>query len=323
MRVLVFGAGAVGSVLGAHLAREDTDLELVGRPAHVEAIRTLGLRVDGLPGSPFRVHAESELAGGIEFDRVLLTVKAPDIEPAARAIGETLLHPVPLLALQNGLGIRTRVRRALGSSGWFYADRLVTRGVASIPATLVGPGHVRYAGEGEIVLGDSGISGGLNGFDRLLAAAGIRVRVVESIEREEWKKALVNAAVNPITADHGIENGRLAEDPFRGQALALLHEAREVAEAEGYPIAADEAEQELFRIVRATATNRSSMLQDVDAGRPTEIEAISGAILSLGERHGVRLLHTQRAVDRIRARASVAARHTEGRNASPSPITGA
>jgi 2-dehydropantoate 2-reductase len=112
----------------------------------------------------------------------------------------------------------------------------------------------------------------------------------------------VNAAINPITADQGIENGALLKEPWRGQAERLLREAQAAARAEGFDFSDEEADRELWRVVRATAQNRSSMLQDLDRGRPTEIEAISGEILAAGGRHGIDLPQTRRALQRIRRR---------------------
>ncbi|HEV2429483.1 MAG TPA: 2-dehydropantoate 2-reductase [Thermoplasmata archaeon] len=302
MRVLVFGAGAIGSVLGAMLARSGTEVLLVGRPAHVAAIEREGLLAEGVSATRVKVAASTEIPLGATFDRILLTVKTFDLEEAAGRLTSRLRHPAPLLALENGLGLRARLSPLLRSGGWFYVDRWLVRGILTLPATLVGPGEVRLAGDGELLLGPEGAFGGINGFDVLLSRAGLKVRRVESVAREEWRKALVNAAINPVTADHGVENGRLADDPWRGQALSLLEEARSVAASEGFEFTPRETEEELFRVVRWTAKNRSSMLQDLDHGRPTEIEAISGAILRLGRDHGLRLPQTERIVGRIRAR---------------------
>ena len=303
MKVLVFGAGATGSLLGARLHAAGFSVHLVGRPDHVRAIRTDGLSVEGLDGSPFRIPATEKVPEGSRFDRILFTVKAPDIEAGAQALGQSLVHPAPLLAVQNGLGIQTRTQRALRAAGWAYSEKWVTRGIQILGATLLGPGRVRRASPTEeIVLGTPGPDGALNGFDALLRIAGIDVRLARSIDEEEWRKAMVNAAVNPITADHSVPNGRLVDDPLRGQALALLEEARTVAAASGFPFPREQAEQEFFRVVRGSASNRSSMLQDLDRGRPTEIDAISGEILRRGASLGLALPNTRRIVARIEAR---------------------
>ncbi len=314
MRVLVFGAGATGSLLGAHLARSGFEVHLVARRAHVAAIRKNGLFIEGLTEEPVRVDAHDELPVGADYDRALFTVKAGDLETGLRTIARNLLHPAPTLLLQNGLGIRDRALRAVRSAGWAYPEKWVTRGIQILGAYPLGPGRIKRASRTEeIVLGDSGVEGGLNGFDALLARAGIAVRVVPSIEREEWRKAIVNAAVNPVTADHGVPNGALAADPLRGQALALLEEARRTAEADGFPFTREECELELFRVVRGSAENRSSMLQDLDAGRPTEIDAISGEVLRIGTARGLDLPETRRIVARIHARASGPASGAEQR----------
>ena len=300
---MVFGAGAIGSVIGARLALAGEEVGLVGRAPHVEAIRAEGLRVEGLSGSPFRIPAWTELPERFHADRVILTVKTFDIEAAGSALARGLAGPTLVLALENGLGVEGRLAGALSSAGWPGAGRWVERGVNTIPATLTGPGRVRLAGDGEVILGRTGPADGApEAFGPLLSRAGIRVRFVDSIAREVWRKALVNAAINPVTADFGVENGRLADDPWRGQAIALLHEARAAAGSEGFDFTEEEAEGELFRVVRATARNRSSMLQDLDAGRPTEVDAISGALLDIGRRHGLPMPSTERAVRRIRAR---------------------
>jgi 2-dehydropantoate 2-reductase len=314
VRVLVFGAGATGSLLGARLALAGFEVHLIGRPAHVRAIRRDGLMIEGLTEQPVRLDAHDELPVGADYDRVLFTVKAGDLEEGLRTIARRLRHPAPTLLLQNGLGIRDRALKAVRSAGWAYPEKWVTRGIQILGAYPIGPGRIQRASSSEeIVLGDSGVEGGVSGFDALLARAGISVRVVPSIEREEWRKAIINAAVNPVTADHGVPNGALAADPLRGQALALLEEARRVAEADGFPFTREECELDLFRVVRGSAENRSSMLQDLDAGRPTEIDAISGEILRIGTARGLELPETRRIVARIRARAAASAAPAEKR----------
>ena len=241
---------------------------------------------------------------------MILTVKTFDIEAAGRELARRLTRPMPVLALQNGLGVERRLASTLSGEGWPGAERLVVRGVNTIPATFLGPGRVRLAGEGEVVLGlDDRSDGPGAGFGPLLSGAGVRVRYVDAIAREVWRKVLVNASINPVTAEFGVENGRLAEDPWRGISVALLSEARAVAQSEGFAFTQEEAEADLFRVVRATAHNRSSMLQDLDRGRPTELDAISGALLEIGQRRGLDLPNTRRAVRRIRDRI---ARRTPG-----------
>lgn len=305
MRLIVFGAGALGGLLGARLVPAGARVLMVGRPPTVEAIRAKGLIVEDSP--PVAVHPEAveRLPDGAEADALLLTIKSADLEGAADEIARAFPSGVPIVVLGNGLGIEERLARRLAERGWHHAATFVVRAVTSLPSTWVAPGVVRPGGAGEIVLAgieDRAIPPIAERLRLLLESGGIRVRVVADLPHEIWRKALVNAAINPVTADHGIANGAIVEDPWRGQALALLREARAVAHALGQDFAEDEIERDLWTVVRATAANRSSMLQDLDRGRPTEIDAISGEILRLGRRHGLALPATERVARRIRER---------------------
>ena len=305
MRVVVFGAGAVGGFLAARLSRAGHIVVVIGRAATVHAIAQDGLRLEGRTDGTFRLAASTDLRGVDRPDLLFLCVKGPDLAGAAASIARAFPDGVPVVALQNGLGIERQLAQALGAHGWTDAARWLVRGIHSYGLTLLGPGRVRHAGDGEVLLPiawDSLPPELLQRVAEVLGSAGLLVRRVEAFDRELWRKALVNASVNPVTADHGVENGALLGEPLRGQAEHLLREAQAAAAAEGFVFPDAEADRELWRVVRATAQNRSSMLQDLDRGRRTEIETISGEILAAGARHGLDLPHTRRAIDRIHRR---------------------
>lgn len=305
MRVLIFGAGAVGQLFGARLHRAGHEVLLVARTEDVVAIRARGLRVEGVFEGNFPVPAVDALVDGLSTELLLLTTKSFDVESAGREIALRLRPPPPILAIQNGIGIEEHLRQGLGSAAG--AETPVLRGVHTVPATRLGPGSVRQPGEGEMRIGTPSDPAGRGAADRfveLLRSGGIPTQQIAGIEREVWKKLLVNSAVNPVTADHGIVNGQLARDPWRGQAETLLYESLQVARAEGVEIPEEEALAALWKVVRETAQNRSSMLQDLSRHRRTEIEEISGEILRRGESHGLRLPATRRIVERIRARSA-------------------
>ncbi|MGC2289804.1 MAG: 2-dehydropantoate 2-reductase [Thermoplasmata archaeon] len=302
MRIVVVGAGAIGSLFGALLYRAGNDVILVARPPHVAAINRDGLTLEGRTTGTFRIPAVSELPSDLRADLSLLTVKTYDLQNAAALFGRIVTPPIPVAALQNGLGIESTVEEALSAAGWPDPGQWIIRGINSVPATFVGPGTVRHSGEGELLLADFRSGRHADAVAETFRAAGIPVRVDHDREREVWRKVLVNAAINPVTADHKIPNGRLLLDPYRSQALQLLDEALSVAQSEGVRFTDTDAQRELWRVVRATADNRSSMLQDLDRGRRTEIDSISGAILQIGQRRGLSLPATERIVDRIRAK---------------------
>jgi 2-dehydropantoate 2-reductase len=304
VRVVVFAAGAIGSLLGASLAHAGHAVILVGRPDHVEAIRSGGLRISGSLVETVELRAETSVPPEFDPEVVVLTAKTFDLSAAASLLGIEVPMPVPTLLPQNGIGVEEAVRSALGSSGWSHPERWVVRAVNSIPSTLLGPGSVRAAGQGEIVLGrPAGLSlAAGRTVVRLLRSTEITVRIVDDLDREVWRKAILNAAINPVTALHGVPNGRLLEEPYRTESRALLDEAVASARAVGFKFRDKEIASDLDRVLQATAENRSSMLQDLDRGRRTEIQAISGEILRQGTAKGLELPATRKAVDAIRAR---------------------
>lgn len=304
MRVVVFGAGAIGTLFGARLAEAGHSVILVARPEHAAAVRRAGITVEGLRPAAVQVKAVDRLEPGHGAEVALLTVKTFDLEEAGRLFAEASRMPLPVLAPQNGLGIEAGLARGLRAGGWPEPEPVIVRVVHSVPATLLGPGRVRQAGEGEILLPAETTHDprALERAAELLGSMGYPLRRVPAFEREVWRKALLNAAINPVTADHGIVNGELARDPWRGQALDLLHEARRVAAAEGMDFPAVELESDLWRVVRATAANHSSMLQDLERGRRTEVDQISGELLRRGAEHGLELPSTKRVVARIHRR---------------------
>ncbi|MCI4345667.1 MAG: 2-dehydropantoate 2-reductase, partial [Thermoplasmata archaeon] len=261
----------------------------------------------------YPVPAVDALIDGITPELLLLTVKAFDLRSAGIEMGRRLRPIPPVLLPQNGIGVERLLEEGVREAAPNATLPVVVRAVHTIPVTRLGPGSLREAGEGEVVIGapeEPLTRRASDQFAELFRSGGIAVRRVPDIDREVWRKLLVNAAINPVTADQNVLNGKLLEEPWRGQAEALLHEAIAVSRAEGQPFSDVEAEAELWKVVRATAANRSSMLQDLRRGRPTEIDAISGELLRRGRRHGLPLPATERAVERIR-------RRVEERSAKP------
>lgn len=299
--ILVVGAGAVGTLLAVRLADSGQSVRVAVRPAHVDRLRSNGLRIEG----PRPAHARPSIHGfpvrAEPADAVLLAVKTYDLAEASAGLGPR--PGIPTLLVQNGFDPERTASDGYSAAVGSGDGPAWVRAVTSLPATLIEPGAARETGVGSIALPRAPVPArrsATEGWAERLSSAGFEVRRVDDFPREVWRKLLVNAAINPVTAMHRIENGRLVEAPWRGQALDLLEEARAVAASEGVEFSREEAERELFGVVRATASNRSSMLQDLDRGRATEIDAISGAILALGEARGLELPKTRRVVGRLR-----------------------
>ena len=312
MNVIVLGAGAVGSLFGAKLARTGHSVTLVGRPAHVATVRAHGLVVRNDHEEVVRLPAEIELGRGTKADAALVTVKSFDLAAAMQELAEAIPAPIPTLMPQNGIGIEVHAEAALRRGGWRDPRAWLVRAVHSVPVTWLGPGVVREAGTGEILLalpdGRGPSDDCIRIFEQLLRGAGFRVRLCPEFDRDVWKKLLVNAAINPLTAVRGVTNGALLEGEAHEAALTLLREARSAARAAGFDFEEEEAVREFERVARATAQNRSSMLQDLDRGRPTEIDAISGELLRVAAQHGLSLPATRAIVEEVERRTERGAR---------------
>jgi 2-dehydropantoate 2-reductase len=301
VRLVVLGAGAVGSLLAARLASAGHSVLVVARPDHVAAIRAHGLAVTGTVERTVRIDADTALPRPLTADALFLTVKTFDLASAAADLGRATSAPLPTLLPQNGLGVEALAVGALERAGWRQPERWLVRAVSSVPATLLGPGRVREAGHGTMMLpgSDRSATAPVRLFRDLLLSAGVSVTLVPDLARDVWKKAILNAAVNPVTALHHVPNGELLSGPFRAEALTLLREAAKAAAAGGFAFPEGELVADFDRIVRATAENLSSMRQDLEQGRPTEVDAILGELLRTGAAHGLDLPNLRAAAEAV------------------------
>lgn len=275
MDICVFGAGSLGSLVGGLLAHQGHEVTLVGRDPHVEAIREHGLSVRGEHTLEVRPAARTSPPATAEL--AIVTTKAQDVPKAAEAL---LGVPSTVLCLANGMGGEERL-----------ADRLaapVLAGRCTYGADQTAPGVVECTGLGEIVLGPP--EGGTDAMaDRVGEAftPALETRVVTDMPRRRWEKLAVNAGINAPTALARVTNGALAEEPGRGLARSAALEVARVARAEGVELGDDQAVAALEQVVAETATNRSSMYQDVAAGRRTEVDAISGFVIERAAAHDI------------------------------------
>jgi 2-dehydropantoate 2-reductase len=208
----------------------------------------------------------------------LVLVKSWQTARAAAQLAGCLAQEGVALTLQNGMGNREALAKALGASR-------VSLGVTTTGANLLGPGRVRPAGEGVISLS---AHPGISRLAGRLRAAGFVIENEPDPTALLWGKLVINAAINPITALLRVTNGELLNRPSARQLLqAIVREAAGVAVAQGIRLPYPDPVIAAETIARRTAQNRSSMLQDVLRGAPTEIDAICGAIVQAGEKTGV------------------------------------
>jgi 2-dehydropantoate 2-reductase len=292
--VLVAGAGALGSVVGGLLAARGWPVTLLGRVEHLQAVQRLGLRIEGLFGD-HQVHGIACVSDAAalrgRFSTVFLTVKSWDTDAMMRAVAPHLGPGGHVIAMQNGLGNLERVAEVVG-------DARVLGARVIFGAEIVAPGHVRVTVEAAPVLvgspdpSDAERTGVATRWAGHLAAAGVPSQPTSSLIAELWAKVFYNAALNPLGALLGVPYGHLPVDAdARAIMDDVIREAFAVARGSGVDVAWPDADayRTLFydRLVPSTARHRSSMLQDLERGRPTEIDAINGWVTARGETLGI------------------------------------
>ncbi len=273
MRILVFGAGALGSFVGGMLSKKN-DVMLIGRRDHVETIEENGLTITGKTEIVVHPKAKESADGSEKPDWVLVATKSYDTEDAMRTLSP-LFKDAVFLSLQNGLGNEDILSK--------YAPR-VLGGTTSHGITKVGSGRIIHAGLGRTILGNyQGAEDSVSVIADALNGSGIETEITSDIRREIWKKAIVNAGINPLTAITGQKNSFVLENPNLEMTLeAICEEAVQVANAHGIDISVEEAIEQTKEVARLTSDNKSSMLQDIEGGKRTEIDSICGAIVKLG-----------------------------------------
>lgn len=284
MRVVVLGTGALGCVFAARLAGR-SDVWMLGTWAEaIAAVQRDGILVDDPDGKERRafISAASSPAAVPPADVALILVKSYQTERAAAWAAQLLKGDGLAVTLQNGLDNMAKITAAVGE------DR-ASSGVTYIGATLIGPAHVRHTANLPSYIGLSPTtSQRVDAFASLLSRTGLETHTTLDAESMAWSKALANAVINPLTALWRVPNGDLVQGVDRRGLLAqLVQEAVAVANARGISLPFEDPLAHVEAVCRSTAPNRSSMLQDVDRGRPTEIDSINGVIVAEGRRLGV------------------------------------
>ena len=266
------GAGALGCLFGALLQIAGFDVVFVARGKQLEALRK-SLKISGILNTELKVYATNKPE---DADITFVTVKAYDTENVARLLAE--VNPGIVCSLQNGVGNEEILQK--------YCKK-VLGGVTSYGANLIDYGHINYAGEGYTYIGelDGKISDEAKTVVEVLRSAKIKAEVVSDIVFRIWAKTVVNSAINPLTALLKVKNGEIVRNTYLWNiAKRVAEEGMEVLKKMGFEF---DAVKEVKRVAEMTANNRSSMLQDIERGKKTEIDYINGAIVKKGKELGI------------------------------------
>ncbi|HVO37397.1 MAG TPA: 2-dehydropantoate 2-reductase [Spirochaetia bacterium] len=278
MKISIIGSGAMGSLYGGKLSLAGHDVVLYDvYREHVEAVRKSGLSIEEAGRGDVAVAhpgASSDPASLEGSDVFIIFVKSTATEQAAAQLARYAGPSTIVLTLQNGLGNEEIIRRHFGESR-------TAAGVTSQGATFLGPGRIRHAGSGPTHVGMadrdntrlSPLADALNG-------AGFETHVVDDVASLVWSKLVINVGINGLTALIGQTNGRLLEFEETGAIMAdLVAEAVAVARARGVRFTYSDPLATVRDVAAKTGANRSSMLQDFDRHRESEIDFMNGAIV--------------------------------------------
>ncbi len=287
MRYAVFGTGGVGGYFGGRLAESGRDVVFIARGAHLDALRRDGLVVSSVSGdftiSPVQCTSSAAEAGPV--DVVILGVKAWQLAEAAEAISPLIGPGTVVLPLANGVEAAGILSQVLGNEH-------VLGGLCAIVSMIEAPGKIRHAGIDPVIrfgeLDNRRSERVLQIYDDFSACKGLTVEVPENIHTALWQKFVFIAPWSSVGSVTRVSIGVMRETAeSRELLLSVLHEAVAVGRAAGVPLPQTIEEDTIAMYDRVASTGTASMQRDVAAGKPSELEAQTGAIIRLGEHYGV------------------------------------
>jgi 2-dehydropantoate 2-reductase len=288
--VCVVGAGVIGSLLAGHLARVADVSVLCRREEHARALEEQGLRVSGRSDFTARVRAATDPQALPDAELVVVATKATDLEPAAARLSGSF-PDATVMTIQNGLGAEEIVGR--------HGEWPLLSAVTFMSGTRHSDTHVEYILDTETWVGPyrDTTESDAETVAALIASAGLKARSFADLRPAQWSKLIFNATVNAVAALTGLPHDHHFAERERREDLghlvyALMDEGKQVAAAAGVELHEDPWEMNVHATQRGSA-HFPSMLEDVQARRPTEIDLITGSLAREAERHGVDVpLHT-------------------------------
>jgi 2-dehydropantoate 2-reductase len=303
MKIVIVGAGAIGRFFGGMLVRGGHEVVFVEKdPEIVKAVNEIGIQFMELGDSKSdaypTVQAGATAEGGSidACDLNILAVKGYTTAAATRSISHLVSSHAPILTIQTGLGNIETMAEIVDKEN-------ILGGVTFHGATSLHGSKVRHAGLGKTLIGElhGGRTERVERVKAVLEESGIQTTISANIVGQIWAKGLVYSAINPLTALLRLKNGQLVEK-MESIALAkrLIDEGKLVAQAYAIQLPQDDLYDWLLEVCRNTAENLSPMLQDILNSRTTEIEALNGAIYSMGKHKGIAAPIHQTMTDMIR-----------------------
>jgi 2-dehydropantoate 2-reductase len=308
MKFLIAGAGAIGAYMGALMARAGVDVTLFARGAHLRAMQQHGVKVKS-PAGDFE--AQPKIAGSLEevgpVDVVFLGVKAHSLTKLAPQLPPVLGADTVVVSTQNGIpwwffqdfggswqGLHLESVDPRGVISAAIEPRRVVGSIVYFSTEVIAPGVIQHTEGNRVSLGepDGTRSDRCRRIAEVLISANLRCPVTTRIRNEIWVKLLGNVSFNPVSALTGATLARMARDPEVATLIRnIMRETESVAAQLGLELSVS-IEQRMAGAEKV-GEHKTSMLQDLEAGRPLELEAVVGTVLELGERMSLPMAHTR------------------------------
>lgn len=286
LKIAILGAGAIGCFFGGLLAKENCDVTFIAKKRTLKRLEQHDLIVKSIRGDfalPVPVLDAAKLEGPFDFDLIVLAVKSTALEEVIPQIQQLADEDTKIICLLNGIGNEERLTEIFGS-------KRIVGGSAFISVIREAPGIVNHVGEGTLILGEwqhEADSELLNDLAAKFKAAGIRIQINPNIRQIKWEKLLWNITYNPLTALTGTRVGEVLTDPNLREILETVKkEYLQVAQSAGIVIGSDYIDA-LLLPNKEVQNHKTSMLQDFEAGREMELEAILGFVVETAEHRQV------------------------------------
>jgi len=285
MKIVIVGPGAMGCLLAAFLSKSKEEIWILDKDKErAEKLNKQGIILEGISGnlqSQVKITADPKEIG--LADVIIICVKSYDTKEAIMRAKSIVGENTEVLTLQNGIGNVEIIGEVVGSEK-------VIGGVTNEGATLLGIGSIKHAGRGETVIGriDGKIPVQMRSIREIFNKVGFETRISRDIKGLLWSKLIINAGINALTAITRLNNGRLVE--FEGTRKILreaVTEAVKIAKRKRIKLIYDDPLAKVEAVCEATASNVSSMLQDVLRKKRTEIDFINGVIVRQAQELGI------------------------------------
>ena len=286
MNIIIFGAGAIGSLFGAYLSKNN-NVVLIGRKSHILSIKKNRLIIKGKTNLKVKIKAE-EPVDDLRFkpNLLILTVKSYDTEPAILQAKKIINENTTILSLQNGLDNIDKIQQ-------YISYKKIIAGVTTHGAFFSKPGFIIHSGKGTTILGELNgkktkrIINIVNCFNK----SGIESKYSKYVIKEIWYKAVINSSINPLTTIFECKNGYILKNPILENLVdKICEESSNIARVNGIDIIYKKALEKTKDIIKRTSENYSSMAQSLNKDGRTEIASINGKLVEIGKKQNVKTM---------------------------------